>query len=1186
MGNWIETGSAGAFITPPPAPDAPNLVSSTCAPFYCDRNGNTTSDGALPGYEYFGFAGVGVLPISDPSYSHLKKLTLRLTDPSPSTRVQPLGAIPAANWAGRSTVTWRIGGREWPRPENDEVYQRLDFLAANEDDTTSPAPLPIISAAYLTVVGLGLNKPPQALTVTVVPLEVGVDPITHHPKQHIRVDYTSPEGWSADVVTAYLSRGGGGAPSDEGSDHARAGAGSIDLWVERPDTSKPGSLFYLVAWKNAWWVPLNTLTAPHSAGFTLTAPGAPSATGITDAVLGTTQYAPTEDGSWRFGIPVTLTTPTMTAEPEFYYAHFSVQLTDAAGNPAPGDMGQERKHVVELAEAGKAYSIVLPFDWPQGGWWIPPEDYPYREHRIKLYLYSRTDKETLQTQAWGGASYAVVVPTLADQPCLDVLMFRAGQSLGDGTFSAAMYWDAIRQRMLIDWAAVLPANRVNWSGVAVWVKTGDGSYVRATGVMTLEAFAADPVDGLRYLYDTLAFAPGSIPTPPETWTILAVSYDRSGNPKLDLAGNPTGPAVQLQTLPKSDHVLDLQVTLVRQFSESGDQVFGYAGSWTQPGVPRYRSVRIIERDFFGAGTSRPLSGEILLGTTRFETDLWQVPEVAAGTRIVVQPTFGDGSQAELDACPSVAFTIQRTAGVPGAEYAAPVTGFSAAVANPAYGTNGQGQKVLRVNLAWNNPADVRFGGVFLFVIWYDGRTIQLSGLERGAGLTWESASFPESTQWATFYALSADTNNRRNSYVPGVTPAVAVAIPAPALGAAGIEYTSNVQSFFASVSYPANSDGTYRAQITALFTPPSDPTWGGLELVTSDGSTVTPRLRARTSPAMFTVPVPAAPQTWTVYGPSFDVNGRRNSIAGSVPYASFVIGSAAGTLKLNKADPATFELTQFVIYNNRLKIFQVDGDLIVRGTVSSSALNATEVMIGGGGGKPGKLGVYNGVGSQIGFIGTEDGVEGGWLKTLGIGGPNKTSPAIFADDLGNTQCIDATFILTKRGVVTKLMNEMNSYTTAGVSVSTTVATSPMICLGPGSLYLINRQYNTGVASLADFDGGAMAYLRSDDGSRFLRVSTGPFFYAIPGDPDSELGPHVYLQGLSLISTEAIFGSLFGVNGDQVVGKRRIFIPEKTTRTAGDLYTENEKSMLNELKRWHDSVHRALSYSAGGHGLWP
>jgi hypothetical protein len=294
----------------------------------------------------------------------------------------------------------------------------------------------------------------------------------------------------------------------------------------------------------------------------------------------------------------------------------------------------------------------------------------------------------------------------------------------------------------------------------------------------------------------------------------------------------------------------------------------------------------------------------------------------------------------------------------------------------------------------------------IYTIWVDGNTYQLTGIERGTSLRWETAHYPSIAGVATFYALSLDTNNRRNSYVPWVTPASTIVIPPPTLGPPGIEYCQNVTGFSVTVTYPATSDGTRTAQVEVKFTPPSDPRWGSLHVVaTKDGNEYYTWGIGRSSPIIISRPELSIPVTYTLYGVSADVNGKINTIRNvppnQTPSVNTIIGTDAAQLDLSKAKPTSYDPNIFVVQDGKFKVWAMNGSLIVTGSISSDKLNATEISVGGGGNKPGKFGVYNSQGNQIGFIGVEAGKEGGWFKTLRIGGANPNEAPFYADSAGN-----------------------------------------------------------------------------------------------------------------------------------------------------------------------------------------
>jgi len=100
---------------------------------------------------------------------------------------------------------------------------------------------------------------------------------------------------------------------------------------------------------------------------------------------------------------------------------------------------------------------------------------------------------------------------------------------------------------------------------------------------------------------------------------------------------------------------------------------------------------------------------------------------------------------------------------------------------------------------------------------------------------------------------------------------------------------------------------------------------------------------------------------------------------------------------------------------NKLGNREVQGDNIELEAIATEHLNATEIKVGGGGGKPGKLGIYNSSDDEIGFFGVYGAKEGGWLKTFGFGGANKENPIIEGDASGNVTIDGATVSFTVGG---------------------------------------------------------------------------------------------------------------------------------------------------------------------------
>lgn len=127
------------------------------------------------------------------------------------------------------------------------------------------------------------------------------------------------------------------------------------------------------------------------------------------------------------------------------------------------------------------------------------------------------------------------------------------------SWSSSATWDTLGDHMRIDWSCRLPnpllyGGLANWTGVQVWIRrpAAGGGYTlhAATGVMDRSAFvpvagASSPDD--MAIVGRIMIERQHIPSSPETWTLIAVSYDRAGRPRLSAAGEPIGPEAQCQT---------------------------------------------------------------------------------------------------------------------------------------------------------------------------------------------------------------------------------------------------------------------------------------------------------------------------------------------------------------------------------------------------------------------------------------------------------------------------------------------------------------------------------------------------------------------------------------------------------------------------------------------------------------
>jgi len=401
-------------------------------------------------------------------------------------------------------------------------------------------------------------------------------------------------------------------------------------------------------------------------------------------------------------------------------------------------------------------------------------------------------------------------------------------------------------------------------------------------------------------------------------------------------------------------------------------------------------------------------------------------------------------------------------------YADSVTGLTAT--NARYVTNAQGQKALLIDLAWTPPSGAaalaRWGGAVIWLHLPSGDKFQMTGAETGSAVTIESSAFPQSAATWTFYAVSVDNNANANTdgRSPAVgTPVATISVPPPTAGAAGTEWTSHVTGASFAAATVTASDGTTQQRITATFTAPSDVTWGGVELRVYAGATLLASTSATPSPIAVVIPNPDSATTVTAKLVSFDVNGRTNTETAGTPQNTLSIGSAAGTLDLRKYLPASSDLftisggkiivaanqiTETAIASgaistpklqaNCVTANEIAANQVIAGKIAANAVTATtiaagsvttakldtgEISVGGPvGSKPGKFGVYNASGSQIGFIGVESGNEGAWFKTLSVGGTSYGTGKIRADSSGNVTITDSTLTLNLNGITTVISN--------------------------------------------------------------------------------------------------------------------------------------------------------------------
>jgi len=360
--------------------------------------------------------------------------------------------------------------------------------------------------------------------------------------------------------------------------------------------------------------------------------------------------------------------------------------------------------------------------------------------------------------------------------------------------------------------------------------------------------------------------------------------------------------------------------------------------------------------------------------------------------------------------PRAVVTIQANAaaGVAGQENTPNVTAISATF---VYVTNAQGQKVLIITTAYTKPNDPRWGGVDLGYDRGDGVWRPLTGSYYASGAftdtRHEITNFPESNQTWKIYFWSRDVSGQHNVFFAAdatKTPRVDLLVTPPPSGSAGVEFCANVTGLGVGVATFNSADGGYITKLTVTFTKPTDPAFAGVDVVrlVSGQADRDISLGVTLSPTEFEVQTPAAVESWSVYTPAFDVNGRRNTLTpGVTPVVAVSVGDGGGQSDFSRARAGTFDGAEFIVSAGSFRMNSISANKILTG----------QLLVGGGGGKPTRVEVFNVAGTRIGQIGI-DGTDESWLKSLRVGGTSYATAQFQADASGNVSLTNGTLDVT------------------------------------------------------------------------------------------------------------------------------------------------------------------------------
>jgi hypothetical protein len=460
-----------------------------------------------------------------------------------------------------------------------------------------------------------------------------------------------------------------------------------------------------------------------------------------------------------------------------------------------------------------------------------------------------------------------------------------------------------------------------------------------------------------------------VPAQKTTYRFWLVSKDVKGNRNtrvfgvtpsidVDVEFQSGGPGAEYAPLATGFRLADGSPYYTTQ--DGGDGLWGFGVRWNKPDVSATPSLGgydvVIDYLDGRKATAASLSAN---DDPAWDSDQWPVPNGTDNYDVwfVSWDTSGRRNTIVDGVTPKVSLTVQRQAGGPGVEYCANVTAFD--VGTVEYDVNGQGQKIAKVPFSWTRPSDSRFGGVIIYLRYpprFDAGDVALTGIEPGTSVTSSIPFYPDEPENWEFYAVAVDTNNRRNSYVSGVTPSEVIAVGPPALGSTGQEYTSVVSGLSVNILYQRAGEGQEQFRFSVAWTNPDDSTFGGPIVVVKKTAPGDPEFseadyRGPEDNTHLTRWREVNPgETYTVYVNSMDVNNQENTIYD--PVTPKVTGlspvfQTSGKLKAHRLDSTTvgtglqIDTTSFVL---RVPLSGITTDLVNNFAVTEDKLQNAQII--------------------------------------------------------------------------------------------------------------------------------------------------------------------------------------------------------------------------------------------------
>ena len=385
-------------------------------------------------------------------------------------------------------------------------------------------------------------------------------------------------------------------------------------------------------------------------------------------------------------------------------------------------------------------------------------------------------------------------------------------------------------------------------------------------------------------------------------------------------------------------------------------------------------------------------------------------------------------------------------------------------------------------------------------------------------VNFKTIDYPLAASSGVMYFLSKDSNGRTNSIVDGITPAIAFVVNPQTTG--NIDISRGDPASLGNGVQITPSGGRRKLSIklknNTLVADSNGIELGIIPSVSNFAAGIRPTILFASNP-----PLPDSRYPIGQYG--FNTTTK-----------SLLRVDDTGNAWKSGVDTADIALNAIIV------------GLIAAGSVRTEELFTGEIRVGGGGGKPGRFGVYSSTNQLIGYIGTNGTDEGGWFKELGIGGTSFATAGLISDSAGNILLRNTSIQLNSNNVTSYFRNDSSLY-------------------GNGLTIIDNTNSNkvvytqNGVASFTS-SGAVLFSLRS---YYISGVGTFPTL-TLQDQPVSSSGNSMLLDPSRI--TFSITGMAYGANGISINGSY-LTGPANADGTLADITTKynNLLALLRQLK---------------------